>query len=235
MDYQLNTNTNTNKNIHKIVKKNNNTEYIETLFNKLNIDNPINFINSNFNIFIESLSELSSQQYNDISKELKNKLHKLQFTKSNFENFYYEYILKTDDYIIANQYNLEKNTSDCHQILIFNNLLVLNWNLNNNYTTKYDLLEYIENLLSQYPYTFLLYETVNGYHAYCVSQEFIHWKYDTLKLMNQLQLEPYYICFSQYTGFVVKLQLEHSVKQINNYPILPNLIALINVKDTLMK
>jgi hypothetical protein len=58
--------------------------------------------------------------------------------------------------------------------------------------------------------------------------------------MNQLHSDPFYISFSQYSGFVIRLQkksendfVERFIKQINNYTIIPELTYLINTKDVL--
>lgn len=153
--------------------------------------------------------------------------------KINFYNMKYIKEIETDDYIIGTQKH--KINGDL-KIISFSKLMILDYD---NIT-----LETLESYLKNFPYTFMIYETKNGYHCYNISKEFDYFEKDTLQLMFDLKCDPYYINFTKYVGFVTRLEkkknrdedfVEKYIKQINNYPIITKLKNLVEFKDTLIK
>ena len=148
-----------------------------------------------------------------------------------FKNLKYIIEEETDDYFIGVQQNLLKKTE--MKLISFKNLMVLDYDN----TT----LDNIENILCNYPYTFLVYKTYSGYHVYNISEEFPR-SNSTLQLMHDMKCDYYYINFCKYTGFTVRLDkkkdrkeeyIEKYVKQINNYLINDKLKELVKYKDNL--
>jgi len=151
--------------------------------------------------------------------------------KINFKNLIYTKQYENNDYIIGNQ--LHKRENYTLKIISFKNLLTLDYD---NFT-----LNEIEKLLKDQG-TFRIYQTYNGYHAYCTSKYYLHTQYTTLKFMHELKCDNWYISFCKYTGFTVRLQvkqnrkeefIEKYIKTIGIDPELPTLVKLLDIKDSL--
>jgi hypothetical protein len=182
-----------------------------------------------------SIDELNSNEINVIFKNLQVPiLPKLKDIK---------YIIKEEGpgYIIGTQLNTYSKV--CMNLISFKNFMVIDWDVSSRQNDKIKLLEFIKLLLKQFPYTFYVYETFNGFHGYLMSETFIHYNWNTLKLLKQLQCDKYYIGFTRKVGFVVRLNkklnrneefIERFICKINDYPILPELQKLIEIKDKLV-
>jgi hypothetical protein len=164
-----------------------------------------------------------------------------------------KYIIDKDtpDYVIGKQYNTKTNKK-IMDLICFKNMMILDYDIpkekssddtSNKEESKRQLLEQIEDTLKLYPYTFLIYETTNGYHVYCVSKRLEFTDYNTIKLMQLLGCDKYYIGFTRKLGFVTRLNkkagrtedfIERFVKQVNDYPILQELLDLVKLKDKLI-
>lgn len=145
-------------------------------------------------------------------------------------------------YVKGIQKNIKNNKSI--EILCFFKLLVLDYDLCEEYNTKEKLLNFITLLLEKEKETFLIYETCNGYHVYCVSNYFNYYKKDTLNYMKKLKCDTFYASFSSKVGFVVRLEkkedrneeyVERFIKRINNYATLSDLMELIKIKNNYIK
>jgi len=204
----------------------------------------INYLNHILESENIELSNLTSKEINELTHYDICQI----FKKFNLENIFTpcfnnkKYIIekKTNDYIIGKQICYNKNETIIYNLISFKNLLVLDWDCNDKFKNKIDLLSFIKCLLSKYPYTFLLYETFNGFHAYCISHKFNYKEYKTLKLMKLLNCDNSYISYTKKVGFVVRLNkkqnrneefIEKYVCQINDYKIDENLKFLVELKD----
>ena len=97
--------------------------------------------------------------------------------KINFKNLLYFLEKETNDYIIGKQKHIDKNT--IMKIISFKKLLVLDYD-------NIPLSE-IETILQKTNLTFLIYQTKNGFHCYCISHEFDYNNQETLQLMYSLK------------------------------------------------
>jgi len=186
----------------------------------------------------KSFDELT---HNDITKLFSELETPISVTITNFK-----YIIEqeTQEYVIGKQYNTNTNEK-IMDLISFKNLMILDYDIpkeitDNKITNKSQLLEKIEKTLKLYPYTFLIYETTNGYHVYCVSKKLPFLDYNTVKLMQTLDCDKYYIGFTRKLGFVTRLSkkagrtedfIERFIKQVNDYPILQELFDLVKLKD----
>jgi hypothetical protein len=161
--------------------------------------------------------------------------------KISFKNLTYIQEIETEDYIIGRQIHNGFNVSEKNKVLkiiCFKKLMMLD----------YDniILTEIEKILNNYTnLTFLIYQTYNGYHVYCVSDEFNYTKQETLQLMFDMKCDRFYINFTKYVGFVTRLQkkngreeqekyIERFVKQIGTKEINQKLFNLVKFKDSLI-
>ena len=168
----------------------------------------------------------------------------------NITNLKYVIDKETPEYVIGKQYNTKTNTK-IMDLISFKNLMILDYDIpkdknlddKNLDELKRVLLGKIEGTLKLYPYTFLIYETTNGYHVYCVSKRLEFTDYNTIKLMQNLGCDKYYIGFTRKLGFVTRLNkksgriesfIERFIKQVNDYPILQELLDLVKLKDELL-
>lgn len=190
------------------------------------------------NVTNKSLYELT---HNDIVLIFK-KLNVNMYTP-NFKNKKYIIEKETDDYIIGKQIHQYNDNIIIYNLLSFKNLLVLDWDIKDN-ISKIDLLDKIKKLLSNTQLTFLIYETYNGYHAYCISKEFDYKSHLTTKFMNSLECDKFYISYTRKVGFVIRLNkkqdrneefIEKFICKINDYHINPKLKFLIEMKDLLIE
>lgn len=56
--------------------------------------------------------------------------------------------------------------------------------------------------------SFYVYNTKNGYHAFCVSSKIKHNSEDMIKLLKKCECDPWYIKFSYKYGFKVRTNLK---------------------------
>lgn len=193
------------------------------------------------NFTYKSINELTHGDINIIFKKLN-----INNITPCFNNKKYIIEKETDDFIIGKQLILKNQETIIYNLITFKNLLVLDWDISShsNTNTKNKLLIKIKNQLENKPYTFLIYETYNGYHAYCISNKFNYNDYNTLKFMKSVNCDEYYISYIRKTGFVVRLNkkkdrneefIEKYICKINNYKIDKNLELLINIKDNLIE
>jgi hypothetical protein len=105
------------------------------------------------------------------------------------------------DYFIGIQSN--KWTGKKYKVFGFKCVLVLDWD-------ECELKD-IKNLLTNNKtcidlgLIFRIYQTYNGYHAYCTNKFFNHESFGLLQLMYTLQCDPMYISFVKHYGFIVRL------------------------------
>lgn len=198
------------------------------------------------------LSDITSKHYEELTYyDVKTLYYQLNVPLSiDLRNF--EYIIKeeTDDYIIGHQFN-KQTKEKIMDIISFNSMMVLDYDIkkdndddNDHDTKKQILLKYIIDKLSEYPYTFYIYETFNGYHVYCTSKFFDYNKHSTHMLMKTLGCDQFYIGFTRYTGFVVRLNkkkdrdekyIERFVAKMGNEPDINILLDLLRLKDRLLE
>lgn len=191
--------------------------------------NSIYYYNTLLNKSYNNLNELSSEECKLIINELKkNGL----FMKSyiNTKNYTFKEIEIGCGYGIYNQHNLYKNSN--MDLIIFDSLMVLD----------YDNLSYNEvcNILEEVDETFTIYETYNGYHAYCISSTYNRKNYKTLQLMYELKCDQVYISFCYEYGYCVRLSnkinrdekfVEKFIGKIGTKPEDKELVNLVNIKD----
>lgn len=153
--------------------------------------------------------------------------------KISFKNLTYIKETETDDYIIGKQIHSDNSVL---KIICFKKLMILDYD-------KIELAEIEEILNKNTNYTFLIYQTFGGYHAYCISDEFDYTQQETLQLMFDMKCDRFYINFTRYVGFVTRLQkkngreeeyIEKFVKQIGTKKINQKLLNLVKFKDTLI-
>lgn len=164
----------------------------------------------------------------------------------------YRYIIDHQDpslgYIVGRQLSVKKGTE--MKVICFMDMVVIDWdNVNRSEpsegvscrTSKDELLDRIKCHLSQFPYTFYIYETQNGFHGYIMSERMFYGNYQTIKLLENLLCDQFYIGFTRKVGFVVRIQkkegreerfIERFVCQVNNFPILEELQQLVKIKDS---
>jgi hypothetical protein len=195
------------------------------------------------------LSYFTTKPFNDLTRnDITRLFSQLETPVSvNITNFKYVIEQETLEYLIGKQYNTNTNEK-IMDLISFKNLMILDYDIpkeitDNKITNKSQLLEKIEKTLKLYPYTFLIYETTNGYHVYCVSKTLPFSDYNTIKLMQSLDCDKYYIGFTRKLGFVTRLSkkagrtedfIERFIKQVNDYPILQELFDLVKFKDKLI-
>lgn len=204
------------------------------------------------------LSDITSKDYEELTySDIKTLYYQLNVPLSiDLRNF--EYIIKeeTDHYVIGHQIN--KTTKEkIMDIVSFNSMMMLDYDIKKDHETnqplaketnphlaKETLLKYIIDKLSEYPYTFYIYETFNGYHVYCTSKRFDYKKHSTHTLMKKLGCDQFYIGFTRYTGFVVRLNkkkdreekyIERFVAKMGNEPDINLLLDLLRLKDDLLE
>lgn len=158
-----------------------------------------------------------------------------------------KYIIKkviNNNCIIGQQITTNQTNQKVMDLIVFKNLCVIDWDTSDNYPTKKLLYEFLTEFLKTQKYTFLLYETFKGYHGYIISHTFDFFDWNTVKLLQSLKCDPFYIGYTRKIGFVVRLNkktnrnetfIEKFCCQINNYQILPELQELIDIKETFTK
>ena len=104
------------------------------------------------------------------------------------------------DYIIGRQIKYN-NTM---KLICFTDLAIIDYDCKNG-QSKESLKNELVIYLQKFPYTFLLYETFNGYHAYIVSHKMLHCKHTTINILQDLNCDPIYIGYVRKVGFVVRL------------------------------
>ena len=156
-----------------------------------------------------------------------------------------DYIIKTEtkDYIIGEQF-YKTTGNKIMDIIAFKNVMVLDYDLKSySETTKSELLNTIIDILSGTDYSFSVYETYGGYHAYCTSKRFDYRNNSTHSLMKQLGCDQFYIGFTKYVGFAVRLNrkpnrdesfIEQFVTKINPEFADNKLERLVEFKNTLI-
>lgn len=156
-----------------------------------------------------------------------------------------DYIIKTEneDYIIGEQF-YKKTGNKIMDIIAFKNLMVLDYDVKSySETSKSELLNVITDRLGKTQYSFSLYETYGGYHVYCTSNRFDYRDHSTHSLMKQLECDRFYIGFTKYVGFAVRLNrksnrnepfIERFVTKINQDFANDKLEKLVQFKDTLI-
>jgi hypothetical protein len=156
-----------------------------------------------------------------------------------------QYIIKTEakDYIIGEQF--DKTTGNkIMDIIAFKNLMVLDYDVKScSEITKSELLNTIIDRLKNTQYSFSIYETYGGYHVYCTSNRFDYRHNSTHSLMKLLECDRFYIGFTRYVGFAVRLNrkpnrsepfIESFVTRINQDLANVELEKLVEFKDTLI-
>ena len=200
------------------------------------------------------LSNFTTKSFDELTHiDITNLFAELEIPPSvKITNLKYVIDQDTPEYVIGKQYNTKTNKK-IMDLISFRNLMILDYDIpkeiaddkiaDDKIASKQQLLEKIENRLKLYPYTFLIYETTNGYHVYCVSKRLPFSDYNTIKLMQSLDCDKYYIGFTRKVGFVTRLNkkvgrteyfIERFIKQVNDYPILQELLDLVKLKDKLL-
>lgn len=196
------------------------------------------------------LSDITSKDYEELTySDIKKLYYQLNVPLSiDLRNFEYIIQEETEHYVIGHQFN--KTTKEkIMDIISFNSMMVLDYDIKKDDTLKKDeakqiLLNSIIDKLSEYPYTFYIYETFNGYHVYCTSKCFDYKKHSTHTLMKRLGCDQFYIAFTRYTGFVVRLNkkkgrqekyIERFVAKMGNQPDINLLLDLLILKDRLLE
>jgi len=181
-----------------------------------------------------SLHSLTKSQLTSILSYVQSVYNIFIPNKINWSNYKYKLSEKTNEYIIGEQVNVYKKR--VMKIISFKRLLVLDWD-----DTE---LQTILQVLRTVPYKFRVYQTHNGYHAYCTSHFFPHDDLRTLQIMKRLNCDEAYMTFTYYTGFVIRLTpkpgriepfIEKYIQSVNKqYQDIPVLNEIINIKDDLI-
>ena len=208
-------------------------------------DKQIIYLKSILNEQNVKLQDLSKKDYDDLTHgDICYLFKKCDVPPSvNVRNL--EYIIKeqTEDYIIGEQFNKTSGLK-IMDIIAFNNVMVLDYDIKGcSETSKSDLLKSIISRLKDEPLSFSIYETFGGYHVYCTSKRFSYKSNSTHSLMKRLGCDPFYIGFTKYVGFAVRLNrkpnrdevfIERFVTKINESEIDKDLDKLVDFKDTLL-
>lgn len=194
----------------------------------------------------------------------------VRLLKPNFNKLKYIIDIENDDYIIGTQYHysdyLHTKLTNTLKIIAFKYLMILDYDVgfqvcrareksssshsiattsqdkeDNHY--KSSLLSDITETLSNINYSFLIYETKNGFHAYNISKRFPFNQLVSYQEMHNLKCDNWYINFTKYVGYVTRLEkkknrdeefIEKFVVQINSHlNIDPHLKKLVQIKDKL--
>lgn len=205
-------------------------------------DKQINYLKSILNDTCTILSNYTDKNINQLRhKDIVDIFKKLNTPITPFiQNTKYIIKKKLTQKCFIGQQITPTNTMD---LLVFKNMCVIDWDINKDYPTKELLLNHLLQFLQTKNYTFLLYETFKGYHGYIVSHIIDYYNYNTIKLLQELECDPFYIGFTRKVGFVVRLNkktnrnetfIEKFCYQINKLPILPELQNLIDIKDIIL-
>jgi hypothetical protein len=206
------------------------TSYIDTLFNLSIKYTDINNMNKKqATAVISTIKQKNSQ--NIYKSDPDKKIFKI-----NTNNLKYYFYSQTEDYYIADQVHVNSNKT--LRVIGLANCMVVDWD-------NVDL-DTVLNTLQKTNCTFAVYQTFNGYHAYCLSHKFPHWKEESLDVLKQLQCDPIYIQFTKSCGYVVRLSpkdsrnekfVERYITTVNQdkSPILPELLELVSFKDSLLQ
>jgi hypothetical protein len=144
---------------------------------------------------IEDMKSLTKFQFSRVLSYVESSYDVFLPNRVNWSNYRYNALEQTDEYIIGDQLNFSRHR--VMKIISFKRLLVLDWDNTD--------LQTVLQILRTVPYKFSVYQTYNGYHAYCTSHFFPHDDLKTLQVMKKLQCDIVYITFTYYTGFVVRL------------------------------
>lgn len=201
--------------------------------------------------YLESILKAENLTLTDLTnKNLQELTHKKISSILNKLNTPITPFLKNTTYIIKKEINnncfigQQITPNKVMDLLVFNNLCVIDWDVSNDYPTKEILFDFLTKFLKTFPYTFLLYETFKGYHGYIISHTFNYYNWNTVKLLQSLKCDPFYIGFTRKIGFVVRLNkkinrnetfIEKFSCQINDFSILHELQELIDIKDKLLQ
>jgi hypothetical protein len=231
--------TNSNNNPNALATANQ-VEYIKNIVNYLGITDTLQYINECLGTDHLSLNELTINNVSAIIAKIQAEGELFFPTRINLNRYTYTVTSRETGrgYLLMSQEFKDKHDELNMKLISFKNLLMCDWD-------GLSLAE-IEDILVRVPYTFWIYETFNGYHGYCVSHPFEHYKFDTLQLMYKLKCDPVYISFTRVNGFVVRLskkpgrhetQVEKFVKVVNESqsqcdPVLRNLVC---IKDKLLE
>lgn len=152
----------------------------------------------------------------------------------NYKQISYQIIEQYRDYMIG--FQSHSNRDYAIKVLVFYNVLMLDIDNTD--------LESLMIKLQQFPYTFWIYQTNNGYHVYIVNKTFNPMAFSTLQLMYNLGCDPAYIAFTKLSGFVVRISkkpnreepfIERFVQQVNDFPTSESIVRLLSIKDSLVK
>jgi hypothetical protein len=172
------------------------------------------------------LHTLIQKDYNQLThNDICSLFKKCDVTLSvNMKNLDYIIKTETEDYIIGEQF-YKKTGNKIMDIIAFKNLMVLDYDVKSySETSKSELLNAITDRLKKTQYSFSIYETYGGYHVYCTSNRFDYRDNSTHSLMKQLECDRFYIGFTKYVGFAVRLNR----KSNRNEPFIERFVTMIN-------
>lgn len=208
------------------------SSYIDTLFNLSLKYTDVNNMNKTQATAI--ISSIKHKAQNIRPHGLNNPDKKI--FKINTNNLKYYFYSQTEEYYIADQVHV--NSKKTLRVIGLANCMVIDWD-----NVELDT---VLSTLEKTNCTFAVYQTYNGYHAYCLSHKFPHWKEESLDVLKQLDCDPIYIQFTKSCGYVVRLSpkdsrdeefVERYITTVNQdkYPILPELLELVSFKDSLLQ
>lgn len=187
----------------------------------LNIDTPT----------VQTRNELE-----DISEILKKKYDIFIPYYINTSKIAYTIHTKTDDYFIGTQHRLHKLEQKDMKVIIFKEVMMLDYD---------DIsLDEILRIITPFPYTFWVYQTIKGFHVYVMSKLFNFQDIATLQKMYKMGCDKWYISFTKFYGTVVRLEakpgrtepyVEKFIRQVNNYPVMPEINTLMEIKDAIIR
>jgi hypothetical protein len=180
-----------------------------------------------------TMDKMSQKQVTLLLNSLKHE-YKIENTcKINLDLYKYIYTDLESDYLIGTQIN---NTSGKElKVMSFYNLLVIDWDNVPLYKIK--------EILKNDKHTWYIYQTHSGYHGYCMSKKYSHFKMDTMLYMQELHCDLIYTSFTKKVGFIIRIQkkenryedfIEKFICQINEFPVIKRFDELIKIKDKLM-
>lgn len=205
----------------------------------------LNYLNHILNSQDLKLSDFTNKNVNELNhRDIVEIFKKLDIPITPILNNY-KYIIEYEDsklnYIIGRQLHLKKNTE--MKLICFKDFVIIDWDVPR-HQNKDDFLRELKQHLINFPYTFYIYETYNGFHGYIMNAKLWFADWNTIKLLKDLKCDEFYIGFTRKVGFVVRLNkkvdreeefIEKFVCKINEYPVLKNNELLLDIKDDLIQ
>lgn len=191
-----------------------------------NIQNEKNIVDNNnkyYNTFFRSfILENFKNKYNNLDNNSNDdKINDINI----IYNFLIPYLNKPQRLLIDhNEYYVAIDMLTNTKYICFKDLCILDFDINkNNYHTKEDILNYINNNSILKNIAYYRIETERGYHLYLVDKPRLYSKIETFNFINQFNCDDYYKFYCFIRGFSIRLSFKtndnyiyKNIKLINN-------------------